>query len=66
MKKKRKKYKSKNYITYRIYFKKIGKDGICFYRTLSYYFRDTEEDHKEFRDLVATYILNNPDEYFFR
>ena len=45
--------------------KKIEKDGNCFYRTLSYFFRDTEEDLKEFRDLFATYFLNNLDEYIF-
>ena len=43
--------------------KKIQKDGNCFYRTLSYYFRETEDDYNEFRELITSYISNNADEY---
>jgi len=45
--------------------KYIEKDGNCFYRALSYFFRETEEDHLEFRELITNYILNNPGEYIF-
>ncbi len=43
--------------------KKIEGDGNCFYRTLSYYFRGTEDDHNEFRALITVHIINNPDDY---
>ena len=45
--------------------KKIEEDGNCFYRTLSYFFRETEKDHLEFRELITNYILNNAGEYIF-
>ena len=45
--------------------KKINDDGNCFYRTLSYYYRETEKDHIEFRELVVKYIEQNPEEYYF-
>ena len=45
--------------------KQITKDGNCFYRTLSYYYRETENDHKEFRELIVKYIEKNPQEYYF-
>ena len=45
--------------------KRINDDGNCFYRTLSYYYRETEKDHKEFRQLIVKYIEQNPEEYFF-
>ena len=40
--------------------KDIAKDGNCFYRSLSYYYRETEEDYPEFRKLIVRYIDNNP------
>ena len=45
--------------------KNITGDGNCFYRTLSYYYRETENDHKEFRELIVKYIEKNPAEYYF-
>lgn len=45
--------------------KNIDKDGNCFYRTISYYYRNSQEDYKEFREIISSYILNNPDEYIF-
>ena len=45
--------------------KNIDKDGNCFYRTISYYYRNSREDYKEFREIISSYILNNPDEYIF-
>ena len=45
--------------------KKIEEDGNCFYRTLSYFFRETEKDHLEFREVITNYILNNAGEYIF-
>ena len=43
--------------------KAILPDGNCFYRSLSYFYRDTEDDHKEFRNLITSYISNNLDYY---
>ena len=43
--------------------KTILPDGNCFYRSLSYFYRDTEDDHKEFRNLITSYISNNLDYY---
>ena len=45
--------------------KDIDKDGNCFYRTLSYYYRETEQDYREFRELIVRYIENHPEEYIF-
>ena len=45
--------------------KYIQKDGNCFYRTLSYFYRETEDAHAEFRQIISNYIINNPDEYIF-
>lgn len=45
--------------------KYIQKEGNCFYRTLSYFYRETEDDHAEFRQNISNYIINNPDEYIF-
>ena len=45
--------------------KDIEKDGNCFYRTLSYYYRETEQDYREFRELIVRYIENHPEEYIF-
>ena len=45
--------------------KEIEKDGNCFYRTISYYYRNTPEDYAEFRELITSYIINNPDDYIF-
>ena len=43
--------------------KNIIPDGNSFYRTLSYYFRDTEDDHAIFRTLILDYIETNKEEY---
>ena len=43
----------------------IAKDGNCFYRTISYYYRNRQEEYREFREIISSYILNNPDEYIF-
>ena len=43
--------------------KNILPDGNCFYQTISYYFRDTEDDHTEFRTLILDYIQTNIEEY---
>ena len=45
--------------------KMIAKDGNCFYRTISYYYRNRQEEYREFREIISSYILNNPDEYIF-
>ena len=45
--------------------KTIEADGNCFYRTISYFFRNTEKDYKEFRELIVRYIENNPQEYIY-
>ena len=45
--------------------KTIEADGNCFYRTISYFFRNTEKDYKEFRELIVRYIENNPEEYIY-
>ena len=43
--------------------KEIGKDGNYFYRTISYFYRDTEEYFNEFREIIAAYIEENIDNY---
>ena len=45
--------------------KEIEKDDNCFYRTLSYYYRETEQDYRELRELMVRYIENNSEEYIF-
>ena len=45
--------------------KEIEREGNCFYRTISYYYRNTQEDYTEFRELITSYIINNPDDYIF-
>ena len=32
---------------------------------LSYYFREAEKDHMEFRELIVKYIEENQEEYYF-
>ena len=39
--------------------KKIEPDGNCFYRAISYFYRDTEEDYTEFREIITSYIEEN-------
>ena len=41
--------------------KKITSEGNCFYRSLSYFYRQTENDYNEFRNLILSYIENNLD-----
>ena len=43
--------------------KYITEDGNCFYRALSYYYRDNEDDFDEFRQLIVNYIKNNIEDY---
>ena len=39
--------------------KEIGKDGNCFYSYLFYFFRYTEEENEEFRNLIINYMKEN-------
>ena len=39
--------------------KNITGDDNCFYRTISYYYRDNEEEYKDFRNLITEYKENN-------
>ena len=41
------------------YEKNITRDGNCYYRCLSYYFRGTEKYHLEFRKLISELFENN-------
>ena len=41
------------------YEKDVFPDGNCYYRVLSYYYRETEEFHKEFRELIYNLYINN-------
>jgi hypothetical protein len=41
------------------YEKDVLPDGNCYYRVLSYYYRETEEFHKEFRELIYNLYINN-------
>ena len=45
--------------------KEIEKDDNCFYPTFSYYYRETEQDYRELRELMVRYIENNSEEYIF-
>ena len=40
----------------------IKRDGNCFFNCLSYYFRNTEQDSKEFRKIIYEYIKSNKEE----
>ena len=53
--------KNLNIIDYTV--KKISGDGNCFYRALSYYYRQDEKDYDEYRQLIVSYIENNIDKY---
>ena len=39
--------------------KKITPNGNCFYRSLSYFYRQDEKDYNEFRQLIISYIEQN-------
>ena len=43
----------------------ITKDGNCFYSAIPYYYRNRQKDYREFREIISSYILNNPDQYIF-
>lgn len=43
--------------------KDIEKDGNCYYRCLSYYYRNTQEYHLEFRKLISEIFENNLDRF---
>ena len=44
------------------YIKKIIKgDGNCFYRCTSYYYRNSENYHLEFRNLLHEWMVENKD-----
>ena len=43
--------------------KNIVPDGNCFYRSISYFYRETEDDYNEFRQLIFEFIENNIDIY---
>ena len=44
--------------------KDIELDSNCFYRSLSYYYRDKEDDYNEFRQLICTFIENHIEDYY--
>lgn len=41
--------------------KKIKGDGNCFFRAVSYYYRNNEDDHAELRLLLYQWLNNNRD-----
>ena len=43
--------------------KDIYPDGNCFYRSISYFYRETEEDYAEFREMITLYMEKNIDSY---
>ena len=43
--------------------KEIIGDGNCFYRAICYFYRENQDEYKEFRQLIVQYIDNHPDEY---
>ena len=43
------------------YIKQIREDGNYYYRCLSYYFRNKEYDHLEFRELISEIFEKNID-----
>ena len=43
--------------------KNIEKDGNCFQRIISYFYRDTKEDYQEFREIISSYIEDNIEFY---
>ena len=53
----------KYYLYIFIIIKKMNPDGNCFYRDLSYYFRENENDFNEFRILISENIINNLEKY---
>ena len=42
---------------------KIHKDGNCFFRSISVYFTDTQENHEKIREIISDYALENKDEF---
>jgi len=52
-------------LTFSDYFEKdIEKDGNCYYRCLSYFFRKSEEFHREFRNLIYELFLENKNDFY--
>ena len=43
--------------------KNIVAEGNCFYRAISYFYREKEDDYNEFRQLIFEFIENNIDIY---
>ena len=43
--------------------KEVLGDGNCYYRVLSYYFRQSKEFHSEFRKLIYELFINNLDKF---
>ena len=43
--------------------KNINPDGNCFYRCISYFFRQTEEAYPEFRNLLYDWMVNNKESF---
>ena len=37
----------------------------CFYSILSYYYQETEQNYRKFRQLIIRYIENNPEKHIF-
>lgn len=50
-------YKTLSYLDY--IEKEITPDGNCFFRAISYYFREDEENHFEFRRMLYEWLLEN-------
>ena len=49
-------------LSYQDYIEKnIIPDGNCFFRCISYYYRQTQDAHLEFRDLLYQWKKNNKD-----
>ena len=43
--------------------KHIGKNGNSFYRTLSYFYKDIEDDYNQFRNLIISFIEEHKNQY---
>ena len=41
----------------------IHKDGNCFFRAISVYFTDTQENHEIIREIISKYAMENKEEF---
>ena len=43
--------------------KEIAQDGNCFFRAISYYYREDEDEHLEFRNLLYEWLKAHKEDF---